>query len=118
MNLEESAQTFALLVLEHISSKYSPLALFQFNRVSVVVSVESTDLLGCSSYKVRFTQLCCGPGSGDDITQRLIWYRPSGGNPEASRTPPHTSGCTGLNETQTGSWGLRVQILKEERLAD
>lgn len=59
MNLEESAQTFALLVLEHISSKYSHLALFQFNRVCVIVSVESTDLLCCSSYKVRFTQLCC-----------------------------------------------------------
>lgn len=117
MNLKVPVQTFALLVLVHTSSKYSHLALFLFNRASVVVSVESTDLLCCSSAKL-------------DLHSSIVawkWRRhyPETDLVQAQRgqpwSLPHTAlhfRLYGLNETQTGSWGLRVQILKEERLAD
>lgn len=105
MNPKEPVQTFALLVLEHTSSKYSLLALFLFNRVSVVVSVELTDLLCCSSYKVRFTQRCCSLEVATTLPRDWSGTGPRG----QPWSLPHTASHFRLYGLRNTNWQLGLK---------
>lgn len=117
MNHKVPVQTFALLVLEHTSSKYSYSALFC---LTVFPSYSQWNQLICSV--AAPTKL--------DLNSSVVAWKWRRHYPETdlvqaqrgqTRSLPHTAlhfGLYELNETQTDSLGLRVQILKEERLAD
>lgn len=99
-------QTFALLMQEHTSSKYSHLALFLFNRVSVVISVESTDLLCCSSYKVRFTQLCCSLEVATTLPRDWSGIGPAGAT---LKPPAHRLTLQAVRIERNTNWQLGLK---------
>lgn len=93
-------------MLEHTSSKYSHLALFLFNRVSIVVSVESTDLLSCSSYKVRFTQLYCSLEVATTLPRDWSGTGPAGAT---LKPPAHRLALQAVRIERNMNWQLGLK---------
>lgn len=79
--------------------------------ISIIVSVESTDLLHCSSYKVRFTQFCCSLEVATTLPRD--W---SGADPEgaALKPPAHRLTLRAARIEWNTNWqlGLKGAALK------